>query len=180
VACGLAIYVVVGAKSPVSAVKVGPAEISYGPLAAQGKDKLKDVAEEVKNGAAPPKVIAPPAPARDDEIKELEKLAQDQPDTSSAGPTDIVGSWRDHMGAQVQITSLGGNVLTYNETSNFYGVPLQTAAGQGTWTNGRFEFTFNTAYGATGVAVLQPVQGNLVGEASIPMTGTKIPLSLTR
>lgn len=181
VGCGLATYVVVGNKNVVSGVKVGPAEMTFGPLGAVDKERLGTVAEDVKKGNPAPQ-ISPPAPAAEHELEKLGKLAEEQPVApTAADPSNVLGTWRDQSGGMVQISPLGGNMLAYNETSSLYGVPLQTAVGQGTWTGGRFEFTFNTLYGTSGVAVLQPgAGGTLTGKAFFAATGMNVPLSLSR
>ena len=184
--CGLAVYIVLRHSDKVTGLHVGSdgAELKLGTgvAAASDPDKLNELANDVKNGRALPS-IAPHEQLDSDEWQQIERIAPTLPDPpGSASAADFSGVWQDVNGALYQIAPLVDGTLTFTETSNLYGVPMQTAVGQGQINGKRFEFGFNSIVGVPGVGVLQPgrTPNTLVGTASFPATGARVPLNLRR
>ncbi len=182
--CGLATYVVVKKTNDVTEVNVpGGAGVKFRgtPLTDTNgsEEKLKELAEQIKEGAPAPAIAPSEAPSRE-QIELIEKISQPS-SAPTAPPVDIAGVWRDAGGSTYQITPTAGGVYTFSETSNVYGIPMQTAVGQGNLNGNRFEFTFNSILGIPGIGMLRPTDARtLQGVASFPATGAQVPLHLTR
>ena len=90
-------------------------------------------------------------------------------------------SWITHLWSRDDSAAWLAKIGSALRENNYQGILVQTAAGQGSLTDKGFEFSFNTILGVPGVGVLRPGPNNtLVGEASFPINGSKVALTLSR
>ncbi|GEM_PF-4588645 len=173
--CGLAIYVVVKRVGHVSEIDASQGKVVFagGLGGTQNSEELRDLAKRTEAGEVrpvdpPPEVVQPAAsPVAID--------VWDDVDNVSAPPgraTDIVGQWRDiRTNAMYVITQYGGSYRV-SETSMLYGVPVETAAGLGSFDGTTLRFAYNTALGSNGSAALTlGPDGSLQGMAQDVLLG---------